>query len=54
MAGIRGKAAALVEASGFMQRVRELLKAAPAVHADETRPGRPPALGTCTLPAPPT
>ena len=36
MAGIRGKAAALVEASGFMQRVRELLKAAPAVHADET------------------
>ena len=36
MAGIRGKAAALVEASGFMERVRELLKAAPAVHADET------------------
>ena len=36
MAGIRGKAAALVEASGFMARVRELLKAAPAVHADET------------------
>ena len=36
MAGIRGKAAALVKASGFMQRVRELLKAAPAVHADET------------------
>ena len=36
MAGIRGKAAALVEASGFMQRVRELLTAAPAVHADET------------------
>ena len=36
MAGIRGKAAALVEASGFMQRVRDLLKAAPAVHADET------------------
>ena len=36
MAGIRGKAAALVEASGFMDRVRELLKAAPAVHADET------------------
>jgi len=30
MAGIRPKAAALVEASGFMQRVRELLKAAPA------------------------
>ena len=36
MAGIRGKAAALVEASGFMGRVRELLKAAAAVHADET------------------
>jgi transposase len=36
MAGIRGKAAALVEASGFMDRVRDLLKAAPAVHADET------------------
>jgi len=36
MAGIRGKAAALVEASGFMERIRELLKTAPAVHADET------------------
>jgi transposase len=36
MAGIRGKAAALVEASGFTGRVRALLKAAPAVHADET------------------
>jgi len=36
MAGIRGRAAALVEASGFMERVRDLLKAAPAVHADET------------------
>ena len=36
MAGIRGKAAGLVEASGFMTRVRELLRAAPAVHADET------------------
>ena len=36
MAGIRGKAAALVEASGFTDRVRELLKDAPAVHADET------------------
>ena len=42
MAGIRGRAAALVEASGFMDRVRELLKTAPAVHADETpaRAGR--------------
>jgi len=36
MAGIRGKAAALIEESGFMERVRELLKSAPAVHADET------------------
>jgi transposase len=36
MAGIRGKAAALVEASGFTVRVRELLRTAPAVHADET------------------
>jgi transposase len=36
MAGIRGKAAGLVEASGFTERVRELLKSAPAVHADET------------------
>ena len=36
MAGIRGKAAGLVEASGFIGRVRELLKTAAAVHADET------------------
>jgi transposase len=36
MAGIRGKAAALVEASGFTEHLRELLKTAPAVHADET------------------
>ncbi|HEY6276873.1 MAG TPA: IS66 family transposase [Streptosporangiaceae bacterium] len=36
MAGIRGKAAALVAASGFLDRVRELLKTAPAIHADET------------------
>jgi transposase len=36
MAGIRGKAATLVQASGFIERVRELLAAAPAVHADET------------------
>jgi transposase len=36
MAGIRGRAASLVQASGFMDRVRELLKTAPAVHADET------------------
>jgi transposase len=36
MAGIRAKAAALTEGSGFMDRVRELLKPAAAVHADET------------------
>jgi transposase len=36
MAGIRGKAATLVAGSGFMQRVQDLLKTAPAVHADET------------------
>ena len=36
MAGIRGRAAVLVEASGFMDRVRELLKTVSAVHADET------------------
>jgi transposase len=39
LAGICGKAASLVEASGFPNRVLDLLKAAPAVHADET-PGR--------------
>ena len=36
MAGVRARAAALVEASGFMDAVRELLRAAPAIHADET------------------
>jgi len=36
MAGIRARAAALIEGSGFMEQVRELLKDAPAVHADET------------------
>jgi transposase len=36
MAGIRGKAAAPVAGSGFMDTVKELLKDAPAVHADET------------------
>ncbi len=40
MAGIRGKAAALVEASGFMEHIRALLQTAPAMHADET-PGAP-------------
>jgi transposase len=36
MAGIRRKAAALIGSSGFADRVRELLRSAPAVHADET------------------
>jgi transposase len=36
MAGVRGKAAVLIEASGFAGAVRDLLKQAPAVHADET------------------
>jgi transposase len=36
MAGVRGKAAALVEASGFMEHIQALLRTAPAVHADET------------------
>ena len=35
-AGIRGKAAALIGASGFPGRVRDLLAQAPALHADET------------------
>ena len=36
MAGVRRKAAALIGASGFAGRVRDLLRSAPAVHADET------------------
>jgi len=36
MAGIRGRAAALIGDSGFGDRMRELLRASPAVHADET------------------
>jgi len=36
MAGLRRKAAVLVAAGGFIERVRELLRTAPAVHADET------------------
>jgi transposase len=36
VAGVRGKAAALVAGSGFIDQVKELLKDAPAVHADET------------------
>ncbi len=36
MAGIRGKTAALIGASGFGDRVRDLLRQAPALFADET------------------
>jgi len=36
MAGVRGKTARLIEASGFIDQLRALLRAAPAVHADET------------------
>jgi transposase len=36
MAGVRARAAALIGDSGFTDRVRELLRAAPAIHADET------------------
>ena len=36
IAGVRAKAAALVESSGFMDLVAELLRQAEAVHADET------------------
>jgi transposase len=36
MAGVRAKTAWLIEASGFCDRVRDLLRSAPALHADET------------------
>jgi len=36
IAGVRAKAAALVESSGFTDLVKELLRQAEAVHADET------------------
>lgn len=36
IAGVRAKAAGLVESSGFMDLVKELLRQAEAVHADET------------------
>jgi transposase len=36
MAGVRGKTARLLEASGFLDAVRALLRVAPAVHVDET------------------
>lgn len=36
MASVRGKAARLLETGGFVDRIRELLRTAPALHADET------------------
>ena len=36
IAGVRAKAAGMVESSGFMDLVKELLRQAEAVHADET------------------
>src|SRR6476659_3767893 len=36
MAAVRSKAAALIGASGFPDHVRDLLRSAPALHADET------------------
>ena len=54
MAGIRARAAALIGDSGFMDRVRELLRAAPAIHAGRPRPAPLAGPGTCTWPAPPT
>jgi transposase len=36
MASVRGKAVALLEGGGFVAHVRDLLRSAPAVHADET------------------
>lgn len=44
LAGVRAKAARLLQASGFADRVRELLRIAPAIHVDET-----PALANQTL-----
>ena len=54
MAGIRGKAAALVEASGFMDRVGELLKRPRRSTRTRPRPAPRAGPGTCTWPAPPT
>jgi transposase len=54
MAGIRGKAAGLVEASGFTDRVRELLKTARRSMPMRPRPVPRAAPGMCTWPAPAT
>ena len=54
MAGIRGRAAALVEASGFTGRVGELLKTAPRCTLMRPRPAWLAGPGTCTWPAPVT
>ena len=55
MAGIRGKAAALIGASGFVDRVRELLRArAGGARGRDPGPRGGRDCGTCTWPAPPT
>ena len=54
MAGIRGKAAALVEGSGFTGRVRALLKTSPRCTPMRPRPAPQAAPATCTWPAPGT
>ena len=50
MAGVRGKAASRL--GPFIGQVRELLRAAGVLYADETRPAPPAACATCTSPAP--
>jgi transposase len=52
MAAVRGKAAGLLE--GFITHVTGLLRAAPALHVDETRPGPKASCATCTWRAPAT
>jgi transposase len=54
MAGIRGKTAALVEASGFTGQVRELLKTARPSTQMRPPPARRAGPGTCTWSAPDT
>ena len=54
MAGVRDHAAALAGASGFLDRIRELLKTTPACTPMRPRPGPLAGPGTCTWPAPGT
>lgn len=51
---MRGKAAALVASSGFMERVTALLRTAQAVHVDETPARAAGGTGTCIGRAPAT